>query len=115
MQAAPVRFLNAALWPATIWLSLSNLEEHPADDYVERTSPIVATAVAFWIGAIALAVLAVPSVVTIGGGFMDEDVGAIELVRRAPGVILDVLWFFVPVIYIAGFWLYASRDEAFPR
>lgn len=115
MLAAPVRFLNAALWPLTIWLSLSRLEEHSADDYVERTSPIVATAIAFWIGAVALALLAIPRVVTIGGGFGDEELALVELARSTPGAIVGVLWFFVPVIYIAGFWLFTARAEAFPR
>jgi hypothetical protein len=27
----------------------------------------------------------------------------------------NVLWFFTPVIYLIGFWLYSTRDEAFPR
>ena len=67
MAAAPVRFLNAAAWPLTIWTSLSHLDDHPADDYVERTSPIVATAVAFWLCFIALIVFANPAVTAIGG------------------------------------------------
>ena len=58
MAAAPVRFINAAAWPLTIWTSLSHFDDHPADDYVERTSPIVATAVAFWLCFVALIVLA---------------------------------------------------------
>lgn len=115
MRAAPVRFFDAALWPLTIWLSLTHLEEHPADDYVERTSPIVATAIAFWICLIALLVLANPSVVAVGGGFFDEEVAAVELVRRTPGAIVGVLWLFTPAIYAVGFWLYTARDEAFPR
>ena len=113
MRAAPVRFLNAALWPLSIWTSLTHFGEHPADDYVERTSPIVATAVAFWLGVAALVVLATPTVHTvvasIGG---DETMG---MVRRTPGVVVDVLWFFVPVLYVIGFWLFTARDEAFPR
>src|SRR5688572_29140424 len=49
MAAAPIRLLGAAAWPLTVWSSLARLEEHPIDDYVERTSPIVASAVAFWL------------------------------------------------------------------
>lgn len=114
MAAAPVRFINAAAWPLTIWTSLSHLEEHPADDYVERTSPIVATAVAFWLCFVALVVLANPAVTAISGSF-DESGQMIAFVRRTPGAIVGVLWFMTPVLYAIGFWLFTSRDEAFPR
>jgi hypothetical protein len=115
MRAAPLRFLNAAFWPLTIWFSLTHLEEHPADDYVERTSPIVATAIAFWICLAALVVLASPSVAAIGGGLLGEGEDAVAFVRRAPGAVVDVLWFFLPALYVVGFWLFTARDEAFPR
>jgi hypothetical protein len=114
MAAAPVRFLNAAAWPLTIWTSLTHLEEHPADDYVERTSPIVASAVAFWLCFIGLLVLANPAITAIGGS-VDEDEAVLQLVRHVPGSIVGVLWFFTPVVYVIGFWLFASRDEAFRR
>jgi hypothetical protein len=48
MAAATLRFLSAAAWPLTIWISVTHFEEQTADDFVERTSPIVATAVAIW-------------------------------------------------------------------
>src|SRR5215469_7216981 len=114
MQAAPVRFVNAAFWPLTIWTSLGHLEEHPADDYVERTSPIVATAIAFWVCLVALVVFANPAVISVGGG-IDGEQGVFELVRRTPIVVVDVLWFFTPTLYLIGLWLFTSRDEAFPR
>ena len=114
MRAAPLRFLSAALWPLTIWSSLTHLEEHPADDYVERTSPIVASAIAFWICLIALLVLANPVTTSIGG--IVEDGGeAIAVVRRSAGSIVGVLQVFTPVIYAFGFWLFTARDEAYPR
>jgi hypothetical protein len=113
MRAAPVRFLNAALWPLSIWTSLTNFGKHPADDYVERTSPIVATAVGFWLGVVALVVLAAPSVQTVVGSIGGED--AVAMVSRTPTAVVDVLWFFVPVLYVIGFWLFTARDEAFPR
>ncbi len=114
MAAAPLRFLNAAAWPLTIWPSLSHFESHPADDYVERTSPIVATAVAFWIG-----IAVVVAVAYLGGGLNvlgDDDGGAIYTVapRWVEGVV-GMLWFFLPLIYVIGFWLYTARDEAYPR
>lgn len=114
MAAAPVRFINAAAWPLTIWTSLTHLDEHPADDYVERTSPIVATAVAFWVCFVALIVLANPAVTAIGGSF-DGGSEVIAFVRRTPGAIVDVLWLVTPVLYVIGLWLFTARDEAFPR
>lgn len=110
MQATPLRLFNAVLWPLTIWTSLTHLNDHPADDYVERTSPIVATAVAFWV-AVAAAIMV--QFWSAGVFVLGEDG---EMIRRArysdmPGV----LWFFLPVIYLVGFWLYTLRDEAYPR
>jgi len=113
MQAAAVRFANAALWPLTIWTSLTHLEEHSADDYVERTSPIVATAVGFWVCLIAWIIFANPAVVSIGGSA--DGQGVSELVRSVPTGVIEVLMFFTPVIYLIGLWLFTSRDEAFPR
>lgn len=115
MAAAPLRFLNAAAWPLTIWTSLTHLEEHSADDYVERTSPIVATAIAFWVCLAALLVLANPAVTAIGGLWDDGGEAVTTFVRRTPGAIVDVLWLITPVLYVIGFWLFTARDEAFPR
>ena len=114
MQAASMRFLNAACWPLTIWTSLSHFDDHAADDYVERTSPIVASAVGFWICLIALVIFANPAVVAVGGGGNGET-GVFELVRRTPIVVVNVLWFFTPTLYLIGLWLFTARDEAFPR
>ena len=114
MQAAPVRFANAALWPLTIWTSLSHLEDHSADDYVERTSPIVASAVGFWICFVALIIFSNPAVVAVGGA-SNGEADVFELVRRVPTGVIQVLMFFTPVLYLIGLWLFTSRDEAFPR
>lgn len=113
MRAAPLRFLSAALWPLTIWSSLTKLEDHPADDYVERTSPIVASAVAFWVCLIALIVLANPTAVAVGG-LLEDGSEAVMMVRRSAGSIVGVLQVFTPVIYVFGFWLFTARDEAYP-
>ena len=111
MAATPLRLLNAVFWPFTIWASLSHLNDHPADDYVERTSPIVATAVAFWICAIAAVAI---QLWTSGVVIVGDEAG--EMIRRARNSDMSgVLWFFLPVIYLVGFWLYTLRDEAFPR
>jgi hypothetical protein len=110
MRATPFRLMNAVFWPLTIWTSLSHLGEHPADDYVERTSPIVATAVAFWICAAAAV-----AVNLWGNGVMVLGGESGEMVRRLRSSdMAGVLWFFLPVIYLVGFWLFTSRDEAFP-
>jgi hypothetical protein len=111
MAATPFRLLNAVFWPLTIWTSLSHLDDHAADDYVERTSPIVATAVAFWICAIAAVAIQLWSTGVI---IVGDDAG--DVIRRARSSDMSgVLLFFLPVIYLVGFWLYTARDEAFPR
>ena len=111
MAATPLRLLNAVFWPFTIWASLSHLDDHPADDYVERTSPIVATAVAFWICAIAAIAI---QLWTSGVVIVGEEAG--ETIRRVRNSDMSgVFWFFLPVVYLVGFWLYTLRDEAFPR
>jgi hypothetical protein len=110
MAATPLRLLNAVLWPLTIWTSLSHLDDHPADDYVERTSPIVASAVAFWICVAA----AIAIQIWTNGVVIVGDTG--ETFRRVRDSDMSgVMWFFLPVIYLIGFWLFTARDEAFPR
>lgn len=111
MQATPLRLLNAVFWPLTIWTSLSHLDEHPADDYVERTSPIVASAVAFWMCFAAM--IAMGMWLGSGAVIFGSDGDAVRRVRETD--ITGVLWFFLPVLYLVGFWLFTSRDEAFPR
>ncbi|MFT3727719.1 MAG: hypothetical protein QM759_07840 [Terricaulis sp.] len=114
MQAASVRFMNAALWPLMIWTSLKHFEEHPADDYVERTTPIVATAIGFWVCAIALVILANPPLMHSAGS-IDGGAPVTVFFRRIPVEAISALWFFVPSLYAIGFWLFATRDEAYPR
>jgi hypothetical protein len=113
MRATPVRLISALLWPLTIWTSLGHFEEHSADDYVERTSPIVASAIAFWVCAIALVIFANPAVTAIGGFAEEQEV--MQFVRRTPGAVVSVLWVFTPVIYAIGLFLFAARDESYPR
>lgn len=111
MQATPSPLFSALLWPLTVWASLAHLNDHAADDYVVRTSPIVATAVAF---AVAVAAAIMVQLWSSGGVLIEGLDG--DVVRRTrssdmPGV----LWFFVPVIYLIGLWLYTLREEAYPR
>jgi hypothetical protein len=111
MQSATFRFLSAAAWPLTVWTSLGRFNDHAADDYVERTFPIVASAVAFWLGAVALGIFAQPVVTHIITEVAGEEFNGV--IRHTPSSIVGVLWLFVPVIYLVGFWLFSSREEAF--
>lgn len=114
MASTPARFLSSAAWPLTIWTSLTNFGSHPADDYVERTFPIVATAIAFWVCVAALIYLntAGASGVSIG---MDDGEAAVRMSRRGAGVFTSVLMVFAPVLYLTGAWLFNAREERFPR
>lgn len=94
MPRAPMRFAAAALWPVSIWFSLNHLDEHAADDYVERSSPIIAAAIGFWI------VVAIIAGLWFGNGL-----------KR----IFDVMLFFLPLLYAVGFWLYTARAERYPH
>jgi hypothetical protein len=115
MQAAPVRFLNAVLWPVTIWTSITHFNEHPTDDYVERTSPIVGTAVAFWACVAVLVTLSLGSSIVFGVTAADGAEMGVHHVRRGSLITLDVMWFFLPLLYISGLWMFAVRAERFPR
>ena len=51
-------------------------------------------------------------------GFNDEPTRAsrpFDGRREGFVVAAGVLWFFLPLVYAVGFWLFTSRDEAFPR
>jgi len=116
MAAAPVRFLGAAAWPLTIWASLTHLEEHPADDYVERTSPIVASAIAFWLCVLLLLFTLGMSggpIITLGDGEASET--SLRLAPRWTDVAAPVLLLFLAALYIVGFWLFSEREAQFPR
>ena len=109
MNAAPLRLLIAAAWPLTIWTSFTHFDEHPADDYVERTFPILATSVAFWVCVAGLIAVALTSHVSIVG-----DDGTIVRHTRQSNVD-DVLIVFLPVIYVVGLWLFSARADRFER
>lgn len=110
MQAAPVRFLSAVLWPLTIWTSFAHFSEHAADDYVERTIPIIATAIGFWVAIGALVAM------QLYGHQVFEIVSDGEVARvfrRGPEVAIGVLSFIAPVLYLIGLRLVSMRDERF--
>jgi hypothetical protein len=109
-----MRFLSAAAWPLTIWTSLTHFGDHAADDYVERTFPIVATAIAFWIGVAGLIYFSTSGASGVAIG-MEEGEAAVRLSRRGAGVFSSILTVFTPVLYIVGFWLFNAREERFQR
>jgi hypothetical protein len=114
MQANPMRLLSAAFWPLTIWPSISNFEKHPADNYAERTFPLIATAIGFWICVALLTTTLMQGGLAAFSGFDGATVSA----RISPGWadgVSGVLWFFLPALYIIGLWLFVKRDEAFPN
>lgn len=110
MQAASARLRNAALWPLTVWTSLTHFEQHAADDYVERTTPILATAVGFWICLAALIVLGNPPLMHSALS-IDGAAPVTVFFRRIPVEAISTLWFFVPALYAIGFWLYSTRED----
>lgn len=94
MQIAQMRLISIALWPFAIWTSLTHLEDHAADDYVQMTSPIVAFAIGFWTAAAIVAAL---------------------WFANGPASWFYVLLLFLPVLYFIGLGLYAARASKFPR
>jgi hypothetical protein len=114
MQATPIRLMSAALWPLTVWPSILNLEKHPADNYAERTFPLIATAIGFWVcaGLLGYAMVQTGSVLNISAGD-GPDISA-RMMPRWVADVSGVLWFFLPAIYIIGLWLFVARDDAFP-
>ncbi|MGE0828414.1 MAG: hypothetical protein AB7O04_03570 [Hyphomonadaceae bacterium] len=91
-RSAGGKWLGRVFWPASVWMSFAHFNEHPADDYVERTAPIVAMAIAFWI-----------------------LVGALAAIWFSNGSarMFQVMLFFLPVLYLIGFGTYLSREERF--
>ena len=109
-MAASARLLNVALWPLTVWQSFTQFGKHSADDYVERTTPIIATAIGFWVCLIALIVLANPPLMHSAVS-VDGDTPVAVFFRRIPVEAITALWFFVPSLYVIGFWLYSTREN----
>lgn len=114
MEAPHGRFAIAVPGPLTIWTSLSQFRDHPADDYIERTFPIVATAIAFWLCVVALIYLNSSGASGVSVG-MEEGEAAVRLSRRGVGVLSSVLALAAPVLYVTGFWLFNAREERYRR
>lgn len=104
MSQQPVnKWIQAIFWPLSVLPSFQHIPKHSADDYVGRTSPLLATALAFWIVAIATIIMAL-----ILNGVLDWNVSGID-----EGFGVAVV--FTIVIYIAGFWMFASREDVYPN
>ena len=114
MQATPQRLMTTAFWPVSVWPSIFNLEKHPADNYAERTFPLIGTAIGFWVcvGLLGYLLLQTGSLVNIDDG--DGMAIQARMIPRWIESVSGVMWFFLPALYVIGLWLYAARDEAFP-
>ena len=110
------RFIQAVFWPVSVWPSFGHMPAHAADDYVERTTPIMGTAVGFWIcagGILALWLAAQTGILT-----RIEVDGVLHTGRafsHGTDTALGVLLVFLPLLYLIGFWMFASREEDYPN
>ena len=59
--------------------------------------------------------LALVAYVGAGLNVLGDGADIATVLPRWAGAASGVLWFFLPMIYIVGLWLFASRDEAFPN
>lgn len=117
MSSAPIRFVYALLWPVSIWGSLTHFEEHPADDYVERTTPIVAFAIGFWVCVAVLAALflVMSEARVITAAAFEQSAVTMRVFDQRWQPLATALMWFLPLIYAIGFWLFTTRDERYPR
>lgn len=98
------KWIQAIFWPISVLPSFQHIPNHTTGDYVGRTSPLLGTAFAFWIVAIGAVVIAL-----IANGVLSD------LAWRGIDTALSVVIFFVAVLYVAGFWMFANREEDYPN
>jgi hypothetical protein len=98
------KWVQSIFWFISALPSFQHIPKHAADDYVGRTSPLLGTLFAFWIVAIGTVVLLLISNGVISGWYWDGI-----------GTALNVALVFVLVLYIAGFWQFASREDVYPN
>jgi hypothetical protein len=104
-QQQPVnKWIQSIFWPISVLPSFQHIPKHSTGDYVGRTSPLLGTAFAFWIAAIGAIVLAL-----IDGGVLPQ------WSWRGIDTALSVVLLFVAVLYVAGFWMFASREDQYPN
>ena len=105
MSNQPVnKWVQAIFWPISCLPSFQHIPKHSADDYVGRTSPLLGTAFAFWIAAIGAVVLEL----IVNGVLAQWSWRGVE------GT-LSVVLFFIAVLYVAGFWMFANREDDYPN
>lgn len=105
MKRPPNKLLQSIFWPISCLPSFGHIPKHSADDYVGRTSPLLGTAFAFWIfGASTLALWLASNGIIFG-----------RLTWRGADTALGVLTLFVLVLYVAGFWQFANREDDYPN
>lgn len=105
MSKQPVnKWVQAIFWPISCLPSFQHIPQHAADDYVGRTSPLLGTAFAFWIAAIGAIILAL-----IANGVLAQWSW-----RGVDGT-LSVVLFFIAILYVAGFWMFANREDEYPN
>lgn len=104
-MAQPVnKWVQSFFWPISVLPSFQHIPKHSADDYVGRTSPLLGTAFAFWVAAIGTIVLLLISNGVISGWYW-----------RGIETAISVAILFTLVLYIAGFWMFANREEDYPN
>jgi hypothetical protein len=105
MSQKPVnKWIQSIFWPISVLPSFQHIPNHPTGDYVGRTSPLLGTAFAFWIVAIATIVVALIANGTLPGWYWS-----------GVGVAQTVTVFFLAILYVVGFWLFFSREEIYPN
>jgi hypothetical protein len=105
MAAQPVnKWVQSIFWFISALPSFGHIPKHSTGDYVGRTSPILGTAFAFWIALIGTFVLWL-----IANGTLAQ------WSWRGVDTALGVAVLFTGVLYIAGFWMFFSREEQYPN
>jgi hypothetical protein len=116
MRSAPHRFILAVLWPISVWGSFGHFDKHGADDYVARTSPIIAFAIGFWVcfaGYVALTFGRLQQRMALVS-FEDIEF-AMPFFDQGWQTLANALMFFLPLLYIIGLWMFTAREERFPE
>lgn len=98
------KWVQTVFWPISVLPSFQHIPKHSTGDYVGRTSPLLGTAFAFWLAAIGTIVLAL-----IANGVLAA------WSWRGVDTALSVALLFVIVLYIAGFWMFLTREEEYPN
>jgi hypothetical protein len=105
-MAQPVnKWIQSIFWPISVLPSFQHIPQHSTGDYVGRTSPLLGTCFAFWAAAIATIVIwGIANNVFLG-----------EYSWRGIDTAFGVVALFTLVLYIAGFWMFLSREEEYPN